>query len=178
MIRGEKVDLRPLTGEDVGVMLGWNGDPEIERFIGKRFPQGHGVEDFGVQLRRNPRRLSMGVITKSGEFIGSIEIEQIDWRNRLGELRVCIGDRAYWNRGYGRDAVLTLVGHAFGKLGLSRMYLRVYASNQRAVNCYKGCGFRTEGVLRAGRRKRLGFEALLLMGLDREALRERGLTGR
>ena len=33
-------------------------------------------------------------------------------------------------------------------MNLNRVYLRVYAENERAVRCYRACGFREEGRLR------------------------------
>ena len=35
--------------------------------------------------------------------------------------------------------------HAFGPLRLHRVSLRVLASNERAVKCYRACGFAEEG---------------------------------
>jgi len=41
-----------------------------------------------------------------------------------------------------------MLGYGFERLGLHRIYLRVYANNPRAICCYEKAGFRKEGTLR------------------------------
>ena len=62
-----------------------------------------------------------------------------------------IGDKQYWNRGYGSDAMRVLLRLAFDKLNLHRIWLHVYDYNPRAIASYEKCGFKREGVLREQR---------------------------
>ena len=68
-------------------------------------------------------------------------------QNRQGnlELGIMIGDRAYWNKGYGREVVRLLLDYAFHYLGARRIALTTHASNERAIRCYTACGFVEEG---------------------------------
>jgi RimJ/RimL family protein N-acetyltransferase len=61
------------------------------------------------------------------------------------ELGIMIGDRDYWGRGCGRDAVRLLLRYGFHYLGLRRIVLTTHVKNQRAVRCYQACGFIEEG---------------------------------
>ncbi len=88
------------------------------------------------------------ISTHSHLLIGHIELDHIAWRSGDAELRIRIGEKAYWDQGFGTDAVRTLVRHAFSALGLTRVYLRVFAANRRAIRCYEKVGFRKEGRLR------------------------------
>ena len=56
-----------------------------------------------------------------------------------------IGDRAYWNKGYGREVVKLLLDYGFHYLGARRIALTTHARNERAIRCYKACGFVEEG---------------------------------
>jgi GNAT superfamily N-acetyltransferase len=67
----------------------------------------------------------------------------------LATLGIMIGDRAYWGRGYGRDAVRVLLSYAFHYLGARRIVLTTHARNERALRCYRACGFVEEGRPRA-----------------------------
>ena len=52
-----------------------------------------------------------------------------------------IGDRDYWDKGYGEDTVATLVDYIFRETGLKRVYLKTLESNSRAQKCFQKCGF-------------------------------------
>ncbi len=51
-------------------------------------------------------------------------------------------------KGLGTTATNLVLSHAFDSLGLHRVELRVLEYNQRAIACYKKCGFAIEGVER------------------------------
>ena len=48
-------------------------------------------------------------------------------------------------RGYGGEATRLVLDHAFGRMGLHRVDLRVLAFNERAIAMYRHCGFVEEG---------------------------------
>ena len=68
-----------------------------------------------------------------------------------------IGEREYWGKGYGIEALKLVVQYAFMELGLQRVSLGLHEYNARALKSYEKAGFRLEGqtrqdVLREGRR--------------------------
>jgi RimJ/RimL family protein N-acetyltransferase len=56
-----------------------------------------------------------------------------------------IGERDYWGKGYGTDALRVLLRYAFDELNLHRVSLSVLEGNERAMRSYQKCGFRYEG---------------------------------
>ena len=46
------------------------------------------------------------------------------------------------NKGYGTEALKRSVEYGFNELGLTRIYLGVYANNPRAIHVYENCGFK------------------------------------
>ncbi len=79
-----------------------------------------------------------------------------------------IGERDYWGRGYGTEAMKLVLRFAFLELGLHRVSLDVFEYNPRGVKSYEKAGFRHEGraremILRDGKR----FD-VLFMGVLRE----------
>lgn len=171
VIHGSRIRLRPIEPRDVTRMLEWDEDDEITRYINKRFPSPDSWEEWFGQVKSRRRRLALAIDTVKGEFIGDIQLEQICWRSGAAELRICIGEKRYWSRGYGAEAIKVLLDYAFDRLGLKSVYLRVYRSNHRAIRCYEKVGFVKEGILRAGSRAREGFEDLVLMVARRQAIR-------
>ncbi|MGN6757780.1 MAG: GNAT family N-acetyltransferase [Thermomicrobiales bacterium] len=84
----------------------------------------------------------------AGEPIGRIGYVDLDRRNRHAEIAIQIGERAYWGRGYGSDAILAFLGYLFHELNLHKVWLRTETYNTRAQRAYEKCGFQRDGVLR------------------------------
>lgn len=145
----------------------WDQDEEVTRYGGCRFAAETPEDWLGRYIRSNRTR-AVAVETLEGRLIGDLELEEINWRAGTAELRITLGDKGFWNQGFGTDAVGQALHLAFLGLNLNLVYLRVYVSNPRAIRCYQKCGFRREGVLRAGSR-RVGAEDILLMSIQREA---------
>jgi RimJ/RimL family protein N-acetyltransferase len=152
MIVGEKVRLRPIERDDLPRFVQWFGDPEVRRHLALYLPFSLAQEErwFDNLLDRLERRqdVALAVETAQGVHIGSMGLHAIDWKNRSAELGIVIGEKAYWNQGYGTDAIRTMLGLAFGEMNLHRVFLRVDADNARAIRCYEKAGFRREGTSR------------------------------
>ena len=68
-----------------------------------------------------------------------------------------IGEREYWGKGYGTDAMKLAVRYAFMELSMQRVSLGLHGYNSRALKSYEKVGFQLEGrtrkdVLREGNR--------------------------
>lgn len=101
---------------------------------------------IALELIRPHRYRVLYRILLHDKSIGEIELDHIAWRSGEAELKINI-EKQFHNHGYGTDAVRTLLNHAFNKMNLSRVYLRVYAKNCLALRCYEKSGFKKEGRL-------------------------------
>ena len=81
-------------------------------------------------------------------LIGECGLHSIDHYQQLAEVGISIG-KDHWGKGYGQDAVRTLVDYGFRHLNLVKISLRVLADDERAVGAYRKVGFVEEGRLRA-----------------------------
>ncbi|MFW6136315.1 MAG: GNAT family N-acetyltransferase [Chloroflexota bacterium] len=152
MIVGEKVRLRPVERDDLADFVEWFSDPEVRRYLDMALPFSMAQEERWfeqLQERLEKREVVMLTIeTIDGAHIGNISLFDINWKDRHAELGITIGDKDYWDQGYGSDAIRTMVRVAFDELNLHRVFLRVYANNERGLRCYEKVGFQTEGTLR------------------------------
>lgn len=85
------------------------------------------------------------IVEHAGSLLGEIRLDDLDHRDRRARLAIGFFDEHRLGQGLGRDAVRLLLGYAFVALGLHRVSLRVVAYNERAIRCYRACGFREEG---------------------------------
>jgi RimJ/RimL family protein N-acetyltransferase len=85
------------------------------------------------------------------KYIGGIDLQAIDWLDRHAGIGIVIGDSAFRGKGYGTDAMRVIMRMGFDKMGLHRLWLRVYDFNLAGIRCYEKCGFKREGTLRHDR---------------------------
>ncbi|MFQ6060818.1 MAG: GNAT family N-acetyltransferase [Thermoplasmata archaeon] len=169
-IRGKKVLLRPFERSDLAKSIEWLNDPEIMRLLGRRSPISMAEEEKRYEdYLKSGKSEIFAVMERNGSHIGNIGLYRIDKINRKASLGIVIGEKDLWGRGYGSDAILTILRYAFKDLGLHKVSLRVFRANRRAIKSYMRCGFRREGVEREEVFKNGRFHDLFVMSvLDRE----------
>ncbi len=152
MFYGEKVRLRPIEREDLPRFVAWFSDPEVRRHLTIYLPFSLAEEErwYEAHLRKTQEGSSvlLAIETSEGAHIGNISLEPINWKDRNAVLGIMIGERQYWNRGYGTDAMRTLLRVGFKQMNLHRISLVVDADNPRGIRCYEKAGLKREGTMR------------------------------
>jgi diamine N-acetyltransferase len=169
MILGSEVRLRAIERDDIPAFLRWLNDPEVKHFLLWHKPLSAAMEEqwFEAQLKSR-NSMVLGIETNAGVHIGNIGLDDIDWKSRHAELGIVIGEKAYWGRGYGSDAIRALLRYAFGELNLHAVHLRVYDYNERGMRAYAKCGFKHEGRLRDRIYRDGEYHDILLMSILRQ----------
>ena len=89
----------------------------------------------------NKFRIFSMIDKDTGNFIGNIEIMDVEGDETSGELGICITAKQQ-ERGFGSEAIPAMIRYASKEYGLNRFMLRVFPFNDRAVHVYEKCGFR------------------------------------
>jgi len=152
--RGELVVLREKRLGDAPNDYRWRSDAELARFDAAR-PFAATYNDYLALYRDeltypSPYRRSLAIEAKDGRHIGNAMYYNIDTIRREAEIGITIGEREYWGKGYGTDAVKTLVRHIFRVTGFRRIYLKTLDWNERAQRSFEKAGFRVCGRSRRG----------------------------
>ena len=83
---------------------------------------------------------------ESGEVIGMTALTESDNRDPAEKLfRIVIGEKAFWNHGYGTEATRLVVDEGFQSLDLETIKLEVFEHNPRAITAYERVGFQRTG---------------------------------
>jgi RimJ/RimL family protein N-acetyltransferase len=82
------------------------------------------------------------------QLIGFVSLFGIDWNHGNALVGIGLGEREYWGKGYGTDAMRTILKYAFTELNLHRVTLWVFEYNPRAIRSYEKAGFIHEGQVR------------------------------
>lgn len=101
-------------------------------------------------------------------LIGDIGLDGIRWNHRESFVGIGIGNRDYWGKGYGSDAMNILLRFAFQELNLERISLNVFEYNSRAIRSYEKAGFCYEGRVRQAINKAGKRWDLVYMGITKE----------
>ena len=160
---GELIRLRRKRPSDAEDDYAWRCDPELARFDAAA-PLRSSFSDFSVtfqdELRLpSPFRRVLSVDDLYGNHIGNVMYYNIDERRGEAELGITIGDKRYWNQGYGADIIRTFLQYLFTTANMRRIYLNTLDWNVRAQRSFANAGFRRCGVNRRGPHSFVTMEA-------------------
>jgi RimJ/RimL family protein N-acetyltransferase len=153
---GTRIRLRAAEKTDIDSFMKWINDPDVTENLMLVWPMSRIEEErwYENMLERPASEHVLVIDIKDPEnpeewrAIGTCQFMQIDWRNLSAELGIMIGDKSFWNQGYGTETMRMLLEHGFNVLNLHRIWLQVYAKNARGIRSYQKAGFIHEGQFR------------------------------
>jgi RimJ/RimL family protein N-acetyltransferase len=152
MLKGDRVILGPVKREYIDSYLKWLNDPEITQFLSMFLPLTRMMEEDWIEnLKNRNDTIAFAILILENDaekLIGNCGLHAIDWKNRVCEVGIMIGEKEYQSKGYGTEAMEVLLDYGFKTVNLNRIQLRVYEFNSRAINSYKKIGFVEEGRMR------------------------------
>lgn len=155
MLKGERVLLRGIRRDDLLRLWEFNNDPDVEIAGGGDPPIPQSLErleaEFEEQAKKGGRDGAHFAIEADDKFIGQCGLYGFDDLKGVThrcDLGIAIGDKEYWGRGYGREALALLVDYAFTHWNVQRVGLQVISTNDRAIRAYGAVGFVEDGRLR------------------------------
>ncbi len=164
-ITGEKCYLSPMLLDDAEKYTEWLNNAEIADNLTRVYSP-LTVDGERELLARISKEHNYGIIdVKTDSLIGNAGLNGIDHSNRSAEAGLFIGDKSFWDKGYGREALSLLIDFAYKKLNLHNISLNVYAFNKRAIACYTKIGFKQAGVIRQGLIRNLEYHDIILMDI-------------
>ena len=172
MIEGTLVNLRSYEVDDAAAWARWYNDPAVIEHLSWRYPLSLAAEEDYLKQRVSAA-MSYGttlfaIETKDGQHIGGINFNLTFVESRKARLGISIGEKEYWSKGYGADAIMTLLRFGFDEMNLHRVDLTVDADHAAAIACYRKCGFVEEGRMRQARYTRGRYLDWIVMGILRD----------
>ncbi len=145
MIEEGKVILGCKSLADAPNDYSWQTDAELA-YLTATNPLTLGFADYlskyANQLRYdNTQKHQFAIKTIDGRHIGNCGCYGINNEESEAEIGIIIGDRHYWDRGYGTNAVISLIKYVFSHTTSIRIHLKTLESNKRAQRCFFKCGF-------------------------------------
>jgi diamine N-acetyltransferase len=173
---GERVRLRAAEKDDMTDFLRWVNDADVTENLFLVSPMSRFEEEnwYDAMMKR-PESEHVLVIEIRDESpnqeyrsIGTCQFHNLDWRNRSAEIGIMIGEKAFWDQGYGTETMRLLLRHGFDTLNLHRIWLQVYAKNKRGIRAYEKAGFMLEGKYRQAHYQQGKYHDVHLMSVLKE----------
>ena len=144
-IQGKNVILRSKKMEDVNNDFSWRTNEELSR-LDATTPINLSIGEFRRYSKQeidfpSPSSVRLAIDTIDGKHIGNMMCYDINTLMGECEIGIMIGDRDYWNHGYGFDSMVGLLDHMFTYRGMYKIYLHTLVWNTRAQKSFQKCGF-------------------------------------
>lgn len=176
-MQGKLLRLRGYEQSDADALMRWFADEEVTDLLGPvAVPITRAQQESMIARVTAPDSAEKAFVieTLDGKAIGDCGLRSFHWISRYAELFITIGEKEYWGRGYGADAVRLLLRIAFERLNLHSVWLTTLATNERAIRCYEKCGFKRQGLFRENSFVRGRYVDVVPMGILRSEYDERG----
>lgn len=171
MYTGKLVRLREYRQEDVPLVQAYFNDSETRSLMDLRIGYPYTLADVEQAYQKNSAdhdtyHFAVEAID-TGKFIGDCSVCRVEWKARVAMVGIFIGDKDYWGKGYGADAMEALTRFCFVQLNMNKVKLGVFSFNARARRCYEKCGFTVEGILRQEAYDHGQYHDMIAMGILR-----------
>lgn len=80
-------------------------------------------------------------------YVGNVFLIHINRLHHHAQAGITI-KQAAWNRGYAKELMRAIVDFGFEELGLNKVYLQIFTTNEKGLHLWTKIGFTVEGVLR------------------------------
>jgi RimJ/RimL family protein N-acetyltransferase len=147
-IVGIKCYLSPIDLNDIEKITVWINDFDIIKNL-NLYKDNINLENAKLIFNDISKDHYYAIIDRTNtEIIGCCSLKKIDHLNQTAETSIYIGNKNYWNKGYGSEALTILLDYGFKALNLHNILLTVFSVNINAKKCYEKVGFKEMGIWR------------------------------
>ncbi|PWH87196.1 GNAT family N-acetyltransferase [Brumimicrobium oceani] len=152
MLKGKKIYLRQIEEDDVNILLLWENDTENWRYSESEAPFSlHQIQHYvknASHVRQNQQMRLIICLFENDKAIGTIDLFNIDFKNKRAGVGVLIANKADRNKGYAKEALELMCGFASRRIGLLQVFCDIQADNEASISL-----FENEGFIKTGTRK-------------------------
>jgi ribosomal-protein-alanine N-acetyltransferase len=151
ILSGVRCYLRPHGPADIDAWAAWFNDPVVTRYLQHgAFPNTSELQAARLQrMYPSATNFQVAIVEAATDaLVGTVGLHEIDPVDRNAAVSVTVGNRDYWGKHFGREAVSLVIGHGFRKLNLHKLTAGMVADNVASLALFEELGFKREAFLR------------------------------
>lgn len=150
IIEGDELGFTEPKEEYVEIYKNWFNDLEVNQFtssLGAAFTKEEEEDWYETQAESDEATFTIHHLPDD-KPIGNCSLHNINRGPDHAEMGIVLGEKDYWNRGLGTEAVRLITDYGFTALSLHGISLWVKSYNQRAIRVYEKVGYQESGRMR------------------------------
>ena len=103
---GERIYLSPRNVEDVEIFTEWMNDFYVTDYTGRSYRAVtlQAEKEYLESADKNENTFAI-IDIETDKMIGTVGLHEVDHINRTATLGIFIGNKDYWSKGYGTEAI-------------------------------------------------------------------------
>lgn len=140
----KSIQLRKIKKSDFSLFYKWWKDPDLIALTSGNFNiSDEKLANYFSEMIESSKDHHFMIQLKD-KIIGHLAL--IHKRLDSFELTIVVGEKEYWGKGFGVEAIKMAVSLGFEKFGYEKSYLEVRPENIHAIKAYEACGFVKKGL--------------------------------
>lgn len=144
-IETERLVLREWRDEDLHPFARMNGDPLVMEYLPRVLDEkatARHMKEFQKHFKKHGYGLYAVEIRDSGEFAGFVGLNTVSFKAAFTPATEVAWrlDYEYWGKGYGSEAAMAVIQHAFDKLALKELVAFTVHDNDRSTHLMEKIG--------------------------------------
>lgn len=146
-LQGNRIELRTIQRSDLQELSAIMGSREICELTGQVYPDTEKeMEEFYERCQKTDSRIWFLIVDKeTNKIIGETGFLRIFMPWRTSDYTLVIWDKAFWGKGYGKEAAALMLDYGFNALNLNRLAIGVVGFNENGLKFWESIGFKEEG---------------------------------
>ncbi len=143
-IFGDKVNIRLMTSDDTDLIVKWRNNERVRNNFVYREVFTRQTHENWIETKVKTGEVVQFIICEKNNDnrpVGSVYFRDIDKDAKTAEYGIFIGEDDAIGKGYGNEAAILATDYARDNMGLKKLILRVFTTNEAAIKSYKHAGF-------------------------------------
>jgi diamine N-acetyltransferase len=166
LLENNKIRLRAVEPEDLGLLYKWENNPQLWAVGNTRNPYSHYVlkqyiENSDKDIYETRQLRLMMVSIESGETVGTVDLFDFD----LHHSRIALGlfvDTEFQGRGFAKSALNLIEEYVFDFLKIHQLYCHISEKNTASRLMFEKEGYESNGNLKNWIKSPDGFENIIV----------------
>jgi diamine N-acetyltransferase len=150
MLTNKNIQLRALEPEDLELLYLWENNSSLWLLSNTTVPISKHqlvqfIQDASLSIFDTKQLRLMIENRETKEAIGCIDLFDFDAQNKKAGIGILINDSNFRNRGFGSQALATMINYAFEFLQLHQLYCNILTDNEASIKVFTQMGFQIVG---------------------------------